>query len=39
MSSQYKAGIAVGILIGIGLYFLLITWILPVMSKWKWIYT
>lgn len=39
MSAEYKAGIAVGILLGIGLYFFLITWILPTMSKWTWIYT
>ncbi len=39
MSGEYKKGIIVGILVGAGIYFLLITWILPVMSKWTWMYT
>jgi hypothetical protein len=39
MSQQYKTGIAVGILVGVGVYFLLITWVLPVMSKLTWVYT
>ncbi len=39
MSGEYKTGILVGLLVGVGVYFLLVNWILPVMSKWTWVYT
>jgi len=38
MSAQYKTGIAAGILIGVGVYALLI-WALPIMGKWTWMFT
>ena len=38
MNTQYQTGIAVGILVGIGVYFLLV-WALPIMGKWTWLFT
>jgi hypothetical protein len=38
MSGQYKIGIVVGIFIGIVIYFVTI-WLLPVLGKFKWVFT
>jgi len=38
MSTQYKAGIGIGILLGILIYFLTI-WLLPVLGKLTWVFT
>lgn len=38
MSTQYKIGIVVGIFIGIVIYFVTI-WLLPVLGKFKWVFT
>jgi hypothetical protein len=38
MSTQYKTGIGIGILLGILIYFLTI-WLLPVLGKLTWVFT
>jgi hypothetical protein len=38
MSTQYKAGIGIGILVGILIYFLTI-WLVPVLGKLTWVFT
>jgi hypothetical protein len=38
MSTQYKSGIGLGILLGILIYFLTI-WLLPVLGKLTWVFT
>jgi len=38
MSTQYKAGIGIGILLGILIYFLTI-WLLPILGKLTWVFT
>jgi hypothetical protein len=38
MSTQYKTGIGIGILLGVLIYFLTI-WLLPVLGKLTWVFT
>ncbi len=38
MSTEYKFGIFVGIVLGILVYFAVV-WALPIMAKWNWMLT